>query len=71
MSDLQTGESRHLTLGRVRKGGAARETLARRIDDNRDFLAGPTPVVEVTLFSSELEKGGPVYDVLGRAPLGK
>jgi len=61
----------HLTLGRVRKGGGAREILAQRIDDNRDFLAGHATVAEVTLFSSELVKGGPVYEVLARAPLGK
>ncbi len=60
----------HLTLGRVRKGGGKLETLAQRIDDNRDFLAGQTPVDEVTLFSSELRKSGPIYEVLARAPLG-
>jgi len=60
----------HLTLGRVRKGGGTRETLAKRIEDNRDFLAGQTPVVELTLFSSELQKGGPIHTVLARAPLG-
>jgi len=60
----------HLTLGRVRKGGETRETLARLINDHRDFHVGHTSVGEVTLFSSVLEKGGPVYEVLGRAPLG-
>jgi 2'-5' RNA ligase len=61
----------HLTLGRIRKGGTPQEALAQRLDDNRDFLAGHTSVAEVILFSSELQKGGPVYEVLARAPLGK
>ncbi|HJN08564.1 MAG TPA: RNA 2',3'-cyclic phosphodiesterase [Pirellulaceae bacterium] len=59
----------HLTLGRVRKAGKTRETLARLIDDYRDFQAGHTSVSEVALLSSVLQKGGPVYEVLGRAPL--
>ena len=60
----------HLTLGRVRKGGVSLEPLAQRIEENRDFQAGHTIADEVILFSSMLAKGGPVYEVLGRAPLG-
>jgi len=61
----------HLTLGRIRKGGGSLEPLARLLEEQRDFAAGETIVDEVILFNSTLEKGGPVYEVLGRAALGK
>lgn len=60
----------HLTLGRVRKTGGSLESLAERIEQLRDFQAGHTFADEVILFSSVLQKGGPVYEVLGRAALG-
>jgi len=60
----------HLTLGRVRKGGVSLEPLVQRLEENHDFQAGHTIADEVILFSSMLAKGGPVYEVLGRAPLG-
>lgn len=60
----------HLTLGRVRKAGSSLAALAQLIDEHHDFVAGQTAVDEVILFSSVLERGGPVYEVLGRAALG-
>jgi 2'-5' RNA ligase len=60
----------HLTIGRTRKGKKPLEPLVRLLEENADFHAGHTSVQEVILFSSVLEKGGPIYEVLGRAPLG-
>ncbi len=60
----------HLTLGRVRKGSHWPSELIAELEANRDFVAGATLVDEVILFSSVLEKEGPHYELLGRAPLG-
>ncbi len=61
----------HLTLGRVRAGGPAMQELGRLIDQNSDFDAGACWIEEVVTYASSLEKTGPVYQVMGRAPLGK
>lgn len=61
----------HLTIGRVRRGGAAVAELGSRLDDYADFEIGRTTVNEVVIYSSELTSSGPNYEVLGRAPLSR
>ena len=58
----------HLTLGRIRRrtGNLA---LAEMIGGLSDTDFGSFSVNEVVAFSSELERGGPVYTTLARCPL--
>jgi RNA 2',3'-cyclic 3'-phosphodiesterase len=67
------GEARrytpHLTIGRPGRGQPPRE-LAAELAALADYRAGTMLVDEVTIFSSELRRDGPVYDPLGFAPLG-
>jgi len=60
----------HLTRGRVRRGGAAVRDLGRLIRDNEQFDGGSAGIDKVLVFASFLDKEGPTYNVLGRAPLG-
>jgi 2'-5' RNA ligase len=66
------GEARryipHLTLGRIARS-AAPPTLAQELAELADFDAGTMLVDEVTVYSSELTRDGPVYEVLAHAPL--
>ena len=59
----------HLTIGRVRHGGPGQQQLATLIQDHEHFDAGGTIVSEVIVFGSVLEREGPIYTVLARAPL--
>jgi RNA 2',3'-cyclic 3'-phosphodiesterase len=59
----------HLTIGRVRGEGPGIVELARLLDEHRDYPAGVIDVDEVIVFSSEQERGGPVYEPLGTATL--
>ncbi|MBC8355164.1 MAG: RNA 2',3'-cyclic phosphodiesterase [Planctomycetes bacterium] len=59
----------HLTIGRVHDGGASRERLAELIAHYRDFNAESCDVTEVLIFASYLERSGPTYQIMGRAPL--
>ena len=59
----------HLTLGRVRRGGPAVDELGTLLQDRADFQAGRFTVSQLIIFSSELNRSGPVYEVLGRAKL--
>ncbi len=59
----------HLTLGRVRSGGAALPILGQLVAKAEDFEVGLTSVDEVIVFGSFLQRGGPIYEVLARAPL--
>ncbi len=59
----------HITLGRVRRSHSGLEELAELIEANAEFDAGPAPVFEVTIFSSELGPKGPRYEPLGHAEL--
>jgi 2'-5' RNA ligase len=61
----------HLTLGRVRRGRAGLDELARLLAEYADFEVGRTTVTEVVTFSSELGRSGPTYEALGRARLAK
>jgi RNA 2',3'-cyclic 3'-phosphodiesterase len=60
----------HLTIGRVRGAGMGIDELGKRLQSHADFLAGRMTVAKVTLFSSTLTPDGPIYEVLGTAPLG-
>lgn len=64
----ERGYSPHLTLGRVkteRDGFALAPELPKRLA----WDGGRTMVEEVVVFSSVLERAGPVYTVLGRGEL--
>ena len=50
----------HLTLARIRDARGAGPLVAR-LEEERDFEGGEIPVNRVSLFSSELAPGGPVY----------
>jgi 2'-5' RNA ligase len=58
----------HLTLGRVR-GAKNAAALGELVTAAADFAAGAIHVDEVIVFSSRLERDGPVYEPLGRVPL--
>jgi len=59
----------HLTLGRVRGGGAEQQELAQLLTAQADFVGGTCEVDELVYFASYLEPAGPTYQVLSRAPL--
>ena len=59
----------HVTLGRVRNSPSGIDELADLLRQNAEFDAGPAPVFEVTVFSSELGPQGPRYEPLGHAEL--
>lgn len=58
----------HLTLGRV-KGEADGLVLAPELAKRLTWSGGRTLIDEVLVFSSELERSGPVYTVMGRGRL--
>lgn len=64
----ERGYTPHLTLGRV-KGDADPAALAAEIPKRAAWDGGRTTVDEVLVFGSELTRDGPVYTVVGRAPL--
>jgi 2'-5' RNA ligase len=59
----------HLTLGRVRNSSPGGRELASVLREQAEFEAGPMYVDEVVLFSSELGRDGPRYEVLSRGEL--
>ncbi|HYW78168.1 MAG TPA: RNA 2',3'-cyclic phosphodiesterase [Thermoguttaceae bacterium] len=60
----------HLTIGRVRQGGPGVQQLGELLKEQSDLEAGKTTVSHVVVFSSELDRSGPIYQALGRAKLG-
>jgi 2'-5' RNA ligase len=58
----------HLTLGRVRRSTPGE--IAAVFQGREDYSAGATFVDEVIVYSSQLERDGPVYTVLATAALG-
>lgn len=62
------GYTPHLTLGRV-KGEADGLTLAPELAKHATWEAGHAMIEEVLVFSSDLQRDGPVYTVIGRAEL--
>ncbi len=65
----ERGYTPHLTLGRV-KGDSDSALLAADLPKRLNWDGGRFAVDEVLVFSSDMERGGPVYTVIGRAPLG-
>ena len=60
----------HLTIGRDRRGGPAVAELGTMIGEHAEVELGLTKVAEVVFFSSQLDRSGPTYEPLARAPLG-
>ena len=58
----------HLTIGRTRSGKNVAE-LGRLLKQHAGFLAGRMRVEKATVFSSKLQRGGPLYEVLCTARL--
>jgi RNA 2',3'-cyclic 3'-phosphodiesterase len=58
----------HLTIGRV-KSPKNVSLLGPLLRQHADFIAGKTTVDRATVFSSRLERGGPIYDKLATAEL--
>ena len=58
----------HVTLGRISSGGS--DTIGSLVDQAGGTAYGLFEAQAVTYYSSDLEKGGPVYAVLATAPLG-
>ena len=63
--------SPHLTIGRVRGSGPALADLGRLLQEHAEDDVGRTSVEEVVIFASHLDRSGPTYEALGRAPLGE
>ncbi len=59
----------HLTLGRIREAGPRRDKLAELIAHYHDYGAESCDVTEVLILASYLDRSGPTYQVMGRAPL--
>ncbi len=59
----------HLTIGRVRSLPNGSGDLRELIEQHAEYEAGLMIVDQLTLYSSELEKHGPVYAPLGYAEL--
>jgi 2'-5' RNA ligase len=64
----ERGYTPHLTLGRVKADSGA-FALAAEIPRRAAWEGGTAAVNEVLVYSSEMERDGPVYTVIGRAPL--
>jgi 2'-5' RNA ligase len=59
----------HLTIGRVRQAGSTQRELAGLLERYAQFDGGGTIVREAMVYASQLEREGPRYTVLARAPL--
>ncbi len=64
----ERGYTPHLTLGRVR-AEADGDAVAGEVQKRLAWNGGRVAVGEVLVYSSEAERDGPVYTVIGRAPL--
>jgi 2'-5' RNA ligase len=60
----------HLTFGRVRQGGPNQRELAGLLEEHTEFDAGGIVVTQAIVFASRLDRDGPTYTILARAPLG-
>lgn len=65
----ERGYTPHLTLGRA-AGDSDAALLAAELPKRLTWDGGRFAVDEVLVFSSDMGRGGPVYTVIGRAPLG-
>jgi RNA 2',3'-cyclic 3'-phosphodiesterase len=64
----ERGYTPHLTLGRV-KSDADSFAMAAEMPKRLAWEGGRVAVDEVLVYSSETDRNGPVYTVIGRAPL--
>ncbi|MBY0457736.1 MAG: RNA 2',3'-cyclic phosphodiesterase [Gemmataceae bacterium] len=64
----ERGYTPHLTLGRVNSAEAG-FVLAAELPKRLAWQGGRTTVDEVLIYGSVLDRDGPVYSVIGRAPL--
>jgi 2'-5' RNA ligase len=68
------GDSRkfqpHITLARQKVRQPLQPELYDAVKSRLDFIAGPTYCNEVVVYSSTLEKNGPVYQAMARIKLG-
>lgn len=59
----------HLTLGRVRRPTRALANLAPLLKQRADLSLGQSRIHEVVVFSSQLQRDGPIYTALRRLGL--
>jgi 2'-5' RNA ligase len=59
----------HMTLGRVRRSPQGVDQLGTLIAEHDKFDAGSMIVDELVIFTSQLDRDGPTYQVLARLPL--
>ena len=59
----------HITIGRVREGGAPVNELAELLQESADFEGRNSTVFNVTVFSSQLGREGPQYEALAHIDL--
>ena len=64
----ERGYTPHLTLGRM-TGDADTFTIAAELPKRLAWEGGRFAVDEVLVYSSETDRAGPVYSVIGRATL--
>ncbi len=60
----------HLTLGRVRRPSPGLTAVSQMLREQSGLEFGRTTVREVIVFSSQLQRGGPIYNAMSRATLG-
>lgn len=59
----------HLTLGRVRRPTRALANLTPMLKQRADLSLGLSKIQEVVVFSSQLQRGGPIYEAIRRVSL--
>ncbi len=59
----------HCTLGRVRRPTRALANLAPLLKQRADLSLGQSKIHEVVVFSSRLQRGGPIYEAIRRLGL--
>ena len=51
----------HITLGRLKRGCIMEPEIAEELQSNVDMPLGEIPLTDIYLYSSKIEKGGPIY----------
>ena len=59
----------HITMGRLKRGRLAESKLIEKLGEIADFEIGDFAVTSVGVFSSKLEKSGPIYVKLATCEL--
>jgi RNA 2',3'-cyclic 3'-phosphodiesterase len=69
-----TRESRpfavHLTFGRIKRASAGLPALKQLLQENAGLAFGRARIDRLTVYASDLQRGGPVYTPLGECPFG-